>query len=266
VAIKFVIKSNGTKVAFDRGKIVETCVRAGLDTRTAKEIAEFAERTLPDGATTHQIYDLVMEEIEKRNPKSAALFGLRDAIADLDSESFERYTRAVLEAHGWRCAWNQVIPGRSVEHQVDVVAQKGEETWLVECKRHFNPHRWCGLDVMLQVQARLEDLRDGSFDRKNKYTWTGAWIWTNTKFSEHAKTYANAKAVRMTGWRSGEFGLERLVEAKKVWPVTMLKLDLMTKAKLLSAHIVTVQDILVSKKPALPNWTDIVTQAKALIK
>lgn len=266
MTIKFVIKSDGTKVPFDSGKIVETCIRTGLDTRTAKEIAEYAERTLPDGSTTHQIYDLVMEEMEKRNPRSAALFGLRDAIADLDSESFERYTKAVLEAHGWKCMWNQVTPGRSVSHQVDVVAQRDEETWLVECKRHFNPHRWCGLDVMLQVQARLEDLRDGAFDGKNKFKWTGAWIWTNTKFSEHAKTYATAKAERMTGWRSGEFGLERLVESKKAWPVTMLKLDLMTKAKLLSSHVITVQDVLAMKRPILPNWTDVVNLAKAVVR
>ena len=259
-------KSDGTKVPFDRAKIVETCIRTGLDTRTAKEIADYTERTLSDGATTHQIYDFVKDEIEKRNPRSAALFGLRDAIADLDSESFERYTKAVLEAHGWKCQWNQITPGRAVEHQVDVIAQRGDETWLIECKRHFNPHRWCGLDVMLQVQARLEDLRDGSFDQKNKYKWTGAWIFTNTKFSEHAKNYATAKAERMTGWRSGEFGIERLVEEKKVWPVTMLKLDLMTKAKLLSSHITTVQDVLAVKRPPLPNWTDVVTQTKIMVR
>jgi len=263
---KFVTKSDGRKVAFDRSKIVETCVRAGLDTKKAKEIAVFVEHTLPDGATTHQVYDLVKDEIEKRNPRSAALFGLRDAIADLDSESFERFTKSVLEAYGWKCIWNQIIPGQSVEHQVDVVAQRGEETWLVECKRHFNPHRWCGLDVMLQVQARLEDLRDGSLGHKNKYKWAGAWIWTNTKFSEHAKTYATAKAERMTGWRSGEFGLERLIEEKKVWPVTMLKLDLMTKAKLLSSYIITVQDVIAAKRPVLPNWNDIVTQAKTVMR
>jgi hypothetical protein len=184
----------------------------------------------------------------------------------LDSESFERYTKTVLEQHGWKCSWNQIIVGRSVEHQVDVVAQKGDEAFVVECKRHFNPHRWCGLDVMLQVQARLEDLRDGSLDQKNKYRWVGAWIWTNTKFSEHAKTYAVAKALRMTGWRSGEFGLERLVEDKKVWPVTMLRLDLMTKAKLLSSHVVTVQDVLGIRRAIVPNWTDVVSQAKALLK
>lgn len=259
-------KSDGTKVPFDRAKIVETCIRTGLDTRTAKEIADRTESTLPDGATTHQIYDFVKDEMEKLNPKSAALFGLRDAIADLDSESFERYAKSVLEAHGWKCTWNQIVPGRSVEHQVDVIAQKGDETWVIECKRHFNPHRWCGLDVMLQVQARLEDLRDGSFDQKNKYKWAGAWIFTNTKFSEHAKAYATAKAERMTGWRSGEFGLERLVEEKKIWPVTMLKLDLMTKAKLLSSHIITVNDVIATKRSPVPNWTDIITQAKAMAR
>jgi len=264
--LKHVTKSDGTIVEFEERKIVETCTRIGVDAVKAKEIAKHVESSLPDKSTTHQIYDFIMEEVEKNNPRSAALLGLREAIADLDSESFERFTKSVLEAHGWKCHWNQVIPGRSVEHQVDVVAQKGDDTWVVECKRHFNPHRWCGLDVMLQVQARLEDLRDGSMEQTNKYKWAGAWIWTNTKFSEHAKAYASAKLLRLTGWRSGEFGLERLVEEKKVWPVTMLKLDLMTKAKLLGSHIVTVNDILAAKKTQMPNWADIVNQAKAIMR
>jgi len=264
--IKFVMKSDGTKVPFDRAKIIETCVRTGLSVAACKEIAEAVEQTLPDGSSTHQIYDFVMESLGKKSPKSAAIFGLREAIADLDSESFEFYTKSVLEAAGWKCQWNQVTPGRSVDHQIDVIAQKGDETWVVECKRHFNSHRWCGLDVALQVQARLEDLRDGYLAHKNKYIWTGVWIFTNTKFSEHAKRYAEAKSIRMTGWRSGEFGLEKLVEEKKVWPATMLKLDLMTKAKMLSSHLVTVNDVIASKRAIVPNWTDVVAQAKNMLK
>lgn len=266
MTIKFVTKSDGSKVLFARDKIVATCVRARADTTVAKEIAQLVESTLPDGSTTHQIYDFVIREMEKRSPRAAALFGIRNAIADLDSESFERYTKAILEANGWKCLWNQILQGRASEHQIDVIAQRDGETWVVECKRHFNPHRWCGLDVALQVQARLEDLRDGSSEHKNKYQFAGVWIFTNTKFSEHAKTYANAKAIRMTGWRSGEFGIEKLVEEKKVWPVTMLKIDLATKSKLLANHIITVNDILTTKRPLLQNWTDVVTQARLLMR
>ncbi len=209
---------------------------------------------------------MLFEEIEKVSAKSAAIFGLRESIADLDSRSFELYSMKVLEANGFRCEWDRLVKGRSVEHQVDIIAKKENNVWLVECKRHFNPHRFTGLDVALQVQARLEDIQDGFVAGTNRYSFTGAWIFTNTKFSQHAIDYSTAKHTRMTGWRSGEFGLEKLAEPHKAFPVTMLKADLSVKAKLLEHRIVTIQDVVEAKKPVVPNWHNLVAQVKEILK
>jgi hypothetical protein len=209
---------------------------------------------------------MLFEELESVSAKSAALFGLRESIADLDSRSFELYSIRVLEANGYICEWDRLVKGRSVEHQVDIIAKKDSEVWLVECKRHFNPHRFTGLDVPLQVQARLEDIQDGFVAGTNRFAFTGAWIFTNTKFSQHAIDYSSAKHIRMTGWRSGEFGLEKLAEPKKVFPVTMLKADLVTKAKLLESQLVTLQDVIGSKKALTPAWAQLVAQAKQVAK
>ncbi len=213
--IKFVTKADGSKERFDRNKIIQNCLRAGADRKAADDIARFVEGNLEDGASTHIVYQTVQDELEKRSEKMASVFGLREAIADLDSESFEFYAMKVLEAQGYKCKWNTIVEGGCVEHQIDVIAKGKNGTFYVECKRHFNPHRFCGLEVPLEVHARFEDLKDGFASRKNGYDFSGAWIFTNSKFSLHAKKYAKAKSISLTGWG---YGLQEIVESKKIYP------------------------------------------------
>lgn len=264
--LRFVTKADGSREPFRLEKLIMSAERAGLDRRSARRAAESIARAAPEGVTTHRLYELLMDEIEKVSAPSAALLALRHAIADLDSRSFELYAMKALEASGYSCEWDRIIKGRSVEHQVDIVAKKNGETWLVECKRHFNPHRLTGLDVALQVHARLEDLQDGFVAGMNKYSFTGAWIFTNTKFSSHAIRYSNAKNIRMTGWRSGEFGLEKLTEPYRLFPVTVLNIGMSAKSRLLENRAVTLQDILRSKRALAPGWQQIVSQARQVLE
>jgi len=263
---KYVTKADGTKELFDKQKIIKSCLNVDLDEKSSSEIADYIDRALPEGSSTHKIFEMITQELEKRKVGNAPLFALREAIADVDSKSFELYTQKILEADGYSCKWNQLIHGASVEHQVDVLAEKNGEIFIVECKRHFNPHRFCGLDVALQVQARLEDLKDGYVAKRNKINVTGAWIFTNAKFSEHSKNYCNAKKIRMTGWKSGDFGLDYLINKTKTFPVTVLKIDLMTKASLIQAGMLTLQDIITQRRSNITNFPDIIQQAKALVK
>ena len=266
--IKHVTKPDGRIVPFSKEKIAETCIRIGVEPKKARQIADWVQRTAPDRSSTRDIYEMVLKRIEQVSEKAGGKFRLREGIADMDPESFELYSSKILEMHGWKTVWNKVLDGASVDHQVDVIASKGKETWLIECKRHFNPHRWTGLGVMLQVQARLEDLQAGYAEKKKTqhYNFTGAWIWTNTKFSNHAKQYAKAKDIRLTGWRSGEHGLEKLVEAVKAFPVTLLKVDTATKSRLLEARLITLKDIVMARRGPVPNWRAIVNKAKVMLQ
>lgn len=258
----YIIKANGEKEQFDLQKIVKTLIRNEVEEKKAKEIAQIIKNNIKEGASTHEIYKMITDELEKLNSPSTFLFQLRDAIANIDSESYELYTQKILEAHGYECKWNVMIMGRYVEHQVDVVASKGKESYLVECKRHFNPHRICGLDVTLQVQARLEDIKDGFSDGKNKYNFSQAWIFNNTKFSEHAKHYANGKRILLSGWKyKDDISIESLAHSKKVFPITILKADLGEIRNLLSKKVITCQDLLKTK-----GYENLKKQAEMLLK
>jgi hypothetical protein len=265
----FVIKADGNKEPFDAKKIYNTCIRAGADDALAKQIANAIAEQVQDGWTTHKIYKLVIEELEKTEHKSAFLFPMRHAITELGSENFEVYTKKILEAHGYECEWNKIIQGSVVEHQVDVIARK-DKTYLIECKHHTNPHRFCGLGVMLQVFARLEDVQDGFKDKKNKYDFAAAWVFNNTKFSYHAKKYADAKGIRLSGWGyKKELSLETMVTKKKIYPVTILKIGNDVHKKLLQNNIITIQDLIENKNTIKylkkPDLTNIINQAQQIL-
>ncbi len=230
----FVTKFDGRNEKFSREKIVSACLNVGLDRQKADEISRRIEGRVKGGLYSEDIYRMITEEAGGKHSK---LLRLREAISRLDPRSFEIYVKRILENNGYTCTWNRIFDGKCIDHQVDVVAEKGGKKYIVECKHHRNPHRYLGLGVALQVQARLEDI----LDKGDNYM---AWLVTNTKFSEHAKTYAGKKDILMTGWRyKSEFALDSLVHGSKMYPVTLLDASTETRRKLLANSAVTVSDV-----------------------
>lgn len=259
--LEFVIKADGRKERFDRNKLIQTAMRAGASKEIAVKITNLVGNRFSTAVSTHDIYQFVMDELDKISEKTSSIFGLRESIADLDSVSFEKYAVKILEANGYACEWNQIIEGRSIEHQIDIIAKKNEEYFYVECKRHYNPHRFCGLEVPLEVYARLEDLREGFIDGKNRYNFSTAWLFTNSKFSDHAKRYALKKGIMMTGWSSETNSIQMMIERNRTYPVTVLRIDLSIKLKLLDSGIITLQDVLSKRVDK-----DIIEKAKKIMQ
>lgn len=263
-----VVKADGRREPFDIGKVVKTCIRSGLKKEDAHVVARLVKAQVKEGMTTHQVHDIIMRETEKFMPHAPLLLMMREAIANIDPESYEIYTKKLLEALGYKCKWNVLVKGACVEHQVDVVAEKDGKKYLVECKKHFNPHRYCGLGVALQVQARFEDINAG----KNM-KFDAVWIFNNTKYSEHIKQYARCKGIMLTGWRyDREIALDEIVEKTKMYPITTIKAEPWIIKNLLQKRIITIQD-LIEKKDAIfkmigidrQRADDLVRQAKKLL-
>ena len=249
VIMVYIIKADGSKQLFEKNKIIGTCMRAGVNEQIANEIANTVSRRVHENMTTHEIYHIVLNELDKRNHISSFIYRLREAVANIDPENFEIYIKKILESHGYECKWNVIVPGECIEHQIDVIARDEKEVWAVECKRHFNPHRFCDLGTVLETWARIDDLKKGFKKGKNKSGFTGAWLVTNTKFSEHGKKYAKAKSLRLTGWDyEGNLSLENLIISKRMYPITILKTEVAYHKILLNNKIITIQDVLQSNR------------------
>jgi hypothetical protein len=158
---------------------------------------------------------------------------------------FEHFIRLLLHAQGYEVSPAQIIPGKCVEHEIDAVAKNGHEIVCVEVKHHYQSHIYTGVGICLEMQATLEDLRDG-FGSIHEIKFDRAMIVCNTKFSEHAKRYADCKGIQLIGWNMPvEAGLERMIEEKRLYPITLIKgLDANDEAKLGDAGIVLLSQLL----------------------
>ena len=253
-----IVKADGSTRQFSFKKLVNSVKRSGASSVIAKDVATAVLKKLPPKVTTNQIYDLIYKELRgARMHPVAQIYSLRRSLSDLSPEEWEKYTAKLFSYYGYKTEWNKIIPGAAVEHQVDVVATKGNKQWLIECKHHYSFHNDTGLGEVLRVQARLEDIQDGYKKKTTKYNFSGAWLVVNTKFSDHAKRYSAAKGLKLSGWRyPDQYSLERLIQDQSVFPVTILNVDKKTQNFLLHNGIITIQDLL-DISPKLRNMLNV---------
>jgi len=243
----YVTKADGSKQPFDKQKIINTCLRLQASLEQAQSIADKIEARAYDGIPTKKILQMVFFYMKKYRPAIVYQIDLRQAIAMLRSKpDFEIFVAKLFEAMGYGVETNLIIQGKCVEHEIDVVARKEEEVILVEVKHHVNHHTYSGLDVFLQLNSTLEDLREGYEIGKNNFRFTKAILICNTKVSEHAKRYALCKGLEFIAWKfPTEKGLERIIEEYKLYPITFLKgIERNEAYKLADVGIVTVKQLL----------------------
>lgn len=256
----FVTKADGRKEEFKREKIIKTCLRMRVSQDQAETIADEIEKRIYDGIETRKILRMIFKFLQKFRPEIKYQIDLREAISFLRPKpDFEKFVQLLLKEYGYEVTPNQIIQGFCVDHEIDAIAKKDNQTILVEIKHHFNPHAYTGKDVFLEAQAILEDLIEGRKAGKNSIDFNKILIVCNTKFSDHAKKYALCKGIDFIGWKyPEERGLERLIEEKKLYPITILKnLDVKSEGKLGDAGIVMVKQLIEESLEELHKKTKI---------
>ena len=70
------------------------------------------------------------------------------------------------------------------------------------------------------------------------------WLICNTKFSSDVEDYAACMGFPLLGWHHPyERGLERMVEERECWPVSVIPMHRTVLEKLLAKKLVTVLDV-----------------------
>jgi Holliday junction resolvase-like predicted endonuclease len=160
---------------------------------------------------------------------------------------FEDFVGKILESVGYKTVVRQLLRGKCVTHEVDVIAERNGKRAMIEAKFHNNPGIRSDLHVALYTHARFLDL-------KEKYDLNEAWIVTNTKTTTDAIAYAECMGMKTVSWSyPAEGSLRDLIEQSDLRPITMLtSLSSSQKIKLLENHIVLCKDI-----DANPSYLDL---------
>ena len=256
----FVTKFDGRREPFRKEKVVRTCLRMHASPVQARSVADKVESKLYEGIRTNEILRMIFRYMKEYRPEIKHEIDLKEAISLLRPKpDFEQFVRLLLDAYGYQVEDAQLVNGKCVEHEIDGIARKGDETIYVEVKHHFNHHVYTGVGVFLEAHATFEDLTDGYKLKNNSINFTKAMIVCNTKFSDHAKKYAECMGINYIGWKAPEEkGLERMMEEKKLYPITFLKdLDRRTESKLGDAGIVLLRQLVEANLEKLHERTKI---------
>jgi len=238
-----VLKASGKKEAYDRKKILGSLRRAGADDNLGEKILATAEKDFYPGITTGKILSTVMELLEGEQRKTACLYDLKGGMRRLGPAgfNFETFVGEILREYGHRVMLRQKIPGRCVRHEIDLVTESVTEgrtvVRLMECKFHRSPGTLVDLKEMMYTWARLEDInaREGP-----GRPYDGITMVSNTRASKEARAYARCQGMDILTWRQPPGGgLEELIRAKGLYPVTILtsvsnlKTDIFSRAGLM---------------------------------
>lgn len=232
-----VVKRSGEREEFSRWKTINAMVKTGATRDEAEGILQALEPQLYEGITTEEIYHKVRNMLEGRK---AARYSLKKALFYLgpEGENFETYLARLYQADGYETRTRQILQGRCVAHEVDVVMTRDGKRTMVECKFHNHLGIKCNIQVALYVHARYLDLQDS--ERLDRHI-----LATNTKFSSDAERYARCVGMEVLGWNSPEgCGIEALAERHRIYPVTMLDIRRHDIDILLAHRIVVVSDLL----------------------
>jgi hypothetical protein len=241
----------------------------GAPEKIAEKVVSQVEKRAYDGIPTKKVMKMILSYLRKYRPEFKNITDLREAICVLRPKpDFEIFIARLLEAHGFKVKSNQMVHGECVEHEIDAIAKRTikdkhghtiNEVFYVEVKHHYKPHTYTGLGVFLEAQATFEDLVDGHKAGKNKHPFTGAIVVSNTKLSNHAQDYSICRKMMGLAWKTPlEHGLERMIEEKKLYPITFIRgLSADYQARLGDNRIVTIKQMLETDDDELHRLTRI---------
>lgn len=241
-----VIKANGDKEQFSEEKLRNSIKRAGIPQDIQNKVIKHVESKLYENIPTAEVYKHLTDFLGKDQAHFRAKYSLKQAIMDLGPTGypFEDFVSEILKAKGYETKVRSILTGRCVNHEIDVIAEKpNSEKLLIEAKFHNTSGIRTDVHVSLYTKARFDDL-------KEKYKFDRAWIFTNTKITPDALTYALCVNMGVVSWSyPQDESLRDLIESLSLYPITMLtSLSSSQKQILLDNHIVLVKNICKNKE------------------
>jgi len=221
-----IIKANGEKVAYDPLKIRASLKRAGARLEMIDEVIAEMKEFLYEGITTKELYKKVFSKLKKLNKTTAGKYHLKHAIMELGPTGFpfEKYISELLKAEGYYTKTDQIVKGHCVQHEVDVVAEKDNQHFMMECKFHSDPGRVCDVKTALYVHARFLDVeKKWLIQPGHDQKYHQGWLVTNTRLTSDAQQYGICSGMGLLSWNfPPKESLRERIDHQGLHPVTCL--------------------------------------------
>lgn len=241
-------KRSGETVPFDVDKLRRSLERSGAGVSDIDAVVREVKNRLVEGMSTHKLYHLAYSILRKKSKNVAGKYRLKKAIFDLGPTGypFEKFVAELLKYQGYKVEVGKIVKGHCVDHEVDVVAEKDNRKFMIECKFHTDPGRKSDVKVSLYIHSRFLDIEkqwSRQPDAGNRFH--QGWIVTNTRFTEDAVDYGKCAGLHLISWDYPSQGsLKERIDISGLHPITVLgELTKKEKQDLLDMDIVLCRNL-----------------------
>lgn len=221
----YIKKASGKKELFDIKKFRRSLKRSGANPRLISQLVRDIQKR-SDLLSTKAIYKYALQHLQQESPPVAARYNIKQALLQLGPAGFpfEKFVAELFNAQGYTTAINRIVQGHCVEHELDLIAQKNNQHFMVECKFHNRQRLKTDVKVTLYIKARFNDVERAWLDEvKHTQEFHQVWIATNTKFTSVAIRYAECMNLKLLGWSyPKKNNLQELIDKLGVHPITAL--------------------------------------------
>lgn len=267
---KKIRKSNGQVVYYNEDKLCQSIVRAGATKERAERICKMVDAKIRPGMTTSFIFRDTLRHLVREDLDIAVKYSIKRGVNDLgpDGFLFEKFLEALLRQDGYSTARNQIMHGKCVTHEVDILAWKESNYFIVEAKFRNASDVVTHIDTVMYADARMKDIASNKQNNKNGTRHFHTWLMTNTAFTEKSLNFAKCSQVHLTGWNyPSNDSLQKMIVRTKAYPVTVLpSLSRDAREKITKHGLVLAQDLLPYTKEKLITDFDIAPQTAAKIQ
>lgn len=218
----FLKKINGRQEAFNRKKLRESLILAGVDHELSLKIIEVVLPSINDGMSTTRVHNLAFKELRKHSKLLAANYKVKRAILELGPTGFpfEILCSELFKSKGFKTTVGVTVDGAFVRHEVDIYAVKEDMKVMAECKFHNSKTKKNDIKTALYVNSRALDIKAN----KESLDFDKFAICTNTHFSLDAIRYAEGVGLELISLnKDPKYSMVDNIIEHKVYPITCLK-------------------------------------------
>src|SRR3546814_107902 len=125
--------------------------------------------------------------LKDKSRVSASKYKLKKALMELGPSGFpfEKLVGKLLAHEGFDAKVGVIVKGNCVQHEVDVVAQKDNDHYMIECKYHSDQGRFCNVKIPLYIHSRFLDVEKQWLQLKgHEAKFHKGGLYTNTRSEE----------------------------------------------------------------------------------
>jgi len=239
-------KASGVTEPFSIAKLRSSLTKARASEEEINFILESLQPKLYEGITTKKIYSEAFRLLRQKSKHHAARYYLKKGIMELGPSGypFEKFMSELFRHQGYSVVVGKILKGKCVDHEIDVIGEKGNEMILVECKYRNLAGIAVDVKTPLYIHARFDDVSENGALKKNGTVIFG-WIATNSKFTSDAIAYGRCKNLNMISWNyPSDRSLRDVIDEFRLYPLTCLSaLTKQEKQWLLAKNYVLVKDV-----------------------